>query len=108
MNKKVYEVAKVLAAIVLPAFATFYVTLANSWGWGNTEQIVATVTAVATLLGILVKAAPPYDGVAYTEPTAELDAPDKFTLHLSGDPADLPKQKVVRLKVTPHRPANAA
>jgi hypothetical protein len=102
LNKQVYEVAKVLAAIVLPAFAAFYITLAQSWGWGHTDAVVATVTAVATLLGVLVKTMPPIDGVVKIIPGADLDDPDKFDINLQDhlmDPSLLEKQKLVRLKV---------
>lgn len=104
--KKLYEAAKILL-FVLPLLATFYVTLANTWGLGDTEQVVATITAVTTLLGLLVKFKLPFDGTAYVEESADLDEPDKFSLHLNGDPADLQNQKTVRLKVTPKRKAAA-
>lgn len=102
LNKQVYEVAKVLAAIVLPAFAAFYVTLAQSWGWGHTEAIVATVTALAALLGVLVKAMPPIDGVATINQSVELDDPNKLVLNLREhmmDPEYIAGSKTLRFKV---------
>lgn len=51
MSNKVYDVLKWIVMIVLPALATFYVTLASLWGWGYTEQISGTITAIATVLG---------------------------------------------------------
>jgi hypothetical protein len=94
LPKQVYEVAKVLAAIVLPAFAAFYITLAQSWGWGHTEAVVATVTALATLLGVLVKAMPPIDGVATINQGADLDDPNKLM-----DPEYIAGSKTLRFKV---------
>lgn len=51
MNSKVYDVLKFIAQIVLPAIATFYLTLAGIWGLPFGEEVSATVMAVDTLLG---------------------------------------------------------
>lgn len=51
MNDKVYDILKFLAQIVLPAIATFYVTLASIWGLPLGDEISRTVMAVDTLLG---------------------------------------------------------
>ena len=51
MNNKVYDVLKFIAQIVLPAIATFYLTLAGIWGLPFGEQVSATVMAIDTLLG---------------------------------------------------------
>lgn len=55
MSNKVYDVLKYVAMIVLPAIATLYAALAAAWGWGNAEQIVATITAIDTFLGALLQ-----------------------------------------------------
>lgn len=51
MNNEVYDVLKFIAQIVLPAIATFYLTLARIWGLPFGEEVSATVMAVDTLLG---------------------------------------------------------
>lgn len=51
MNSKVYDILKFIAQIVLPAIATFYMTLSGIWGLPYGEQVSATVMAVDTLLG---------------------------------------------------------
>lgn len=53
MNNKVYDVLKFIAQIVLPAIATFYLTLAGIWGLPFGEQVSATVMAIDTLLGAI-------------------------------------------------------
>lgn len=53
MNDKTYDVLKWIAMIVLPAVATLYFTLASIWGLPYGEQIVGTITAVDTFLGVL-------------------------------------------------------
>lgn len=51
MSNKVYDVLKFIAQIVLPALATFYLTLAGIWGLPFGEQVSGTIMAVDTLLG---------------------------------------------------------
>ena len=53
MSNKVYDVLKFIAQIVLPALATFYVTIASLWGLPFPEEISGTVMAIDTLLGTL-------------------------------------------------------
>ena len=52
-NDKVYKVLKWIAMYFLPALGTLYFTLAGIWGLPYGEQIVGTVTAIDTFLGIL-------------------------------------------------------
>ena len=51
MSNKVYNVLKWFAMIVLPAFATLYMGLANTWGLPYAEEIPATITLIDTFLG---------------------------------------------------------
>ena len=51
MSNKIYDILKFIAQIVLPALATFYVTIANIWNLPFSEQISGTIMAVDTLLG---------------------------------------------------------
>lgn len=53
MNSKVYDILKFIAQIVLPAIATFYITLAGIWGLPFGEEVSATIMAVDTLLGAI-------------------------------------------------------
>ena len=53
MSNKIYDILKWIVMIVLPALATFYVTLASLWGWGYAEQVSGTITALATVLGAI-------------------------------------------------------
>ena len=55
MSGKTYDVLKYIAQIVLPAIATLYFTLAQIWGLPYAEQIVGTITAIDTFLGVLLK-----------------------------------------------------
>lgn len=53
MSNKVYDILKKIALVWLPAAGTLYFTLAGIWGFPYAEQIVGTVTAVDTFLGIV-------------------------------------------------------
>ncbi len=53
MSDKVYDVLKFIAQIVLPALATFYLTLAGIWSLPYGEQISGTIMAIDTLLGAI-------------------------------------------------------
>ena len=53
MSNKVYNVLKWIAQVVLPAIATLYFTMAGIWGFPYGEEIVGTITAVDTFLGVL-------------------------------------------------------
>lgn len=52
---KVYEILKWTLMIVVPAFVTLFTLLSNTWHWDiPTEAIVATITGVATFVGVCV------------------------------------------------------
>lgn len=53
MSNKMYDVLKWIAVVVLPALGTLYFALAGIWGFPYGEQIVGTITAVDTFLGVL-------------------------------------------------------
>lgn len=53
MSNKVYDVLKYIAMVVLPAIATLYFALAGIWGFPYGEEIVGTITAIDTFLGVL-------------------------------------------------------
>jgi hypothetical protein len=53
MNNKIYDVLKYVAQIVLPAIATLYFALAGIWGLPYGEEVVGTITAVDTFLGVI-------------------------------------------------------
>ena len=52
MSNKVYDILKYITQIVIPALATLYFALAGIWGFPYGEQIVGTLTAIDTFLGV--------------------------------------------------------
>jgi len=53
MSNKVYDILKFVAQIILPALATLYFALAGIWHWPYAEQVVGTLTALDTFLGVI-------------------------------------------------------
>lgn len=53
MNNKTYDILKWIAMYLLPGLGTLYFTIAGIWGLPYGEQIVGTITAIDTFLGIL-------------------------------------------------------
>ena len=58
MSNKVYDVLKIVVAIVLPLLSTLYIGLANIWGFGFGEQVDKTIqliiAAINALLGMAI------------------------------------------------------
>lgn len=53
MSNKVYDVLKWIALILLPAIGTLYFALAGIWSFPYADEIVGTITAIDTFLGVL-------------------------------------------------------
>lgn len=53
MSNKVYDILKWIALFLLPAIGTLYFALAGIWGFPYGEQVVGTITAVDTFLGVI-------------------------------------------------------
>ena len=55
MSNKVYDVLKYICQIVLPALGTLYYAVARIWHLGYSTEIVGTIAAVTTFLGVILK-----------------------------------------------------
>lgn len=53
MSNKVYDILKWIAMYVLPAIGTLYFALAGIWGFPFGEEVVGTITAIDTFLGVI-------------------------------------------------------
>ena len=53
LSNKLYNILKWIALIFLPAAGTLYFTLSQIWGFPLGEEIVGTIAAVDTFLGVL-------------------------------------------------------
>lgn len=53
LSNRTYDILKWVAQYFLPALGTLYFAIANIWHLPFGEQVVGTVTAVDTFLGVL-------------------------------------------------------
>lgn len=53
LSNKTYDVLKWIAQYLLPALGTLYFALASIWGLPYGEQVVGTITALDTFLGVI-------------------------------------------------------
>ena len=53
MSNKTYDALKWIALYFLPAFATLYFALAGIWNLPYGEQVLGTISALDTFLGVL-------------------------------------------------------
>lgn len=53
LSNRAYDILKWIAQYLLPALGTLYFALANIWGLPYGEQVVGTITAVDTFLGVI-------------------------------------------------------
>lgn len=53
ISNDTYDALKWIAQYLLPAAGTLYFALAGIWGLPYGEQVVGTITAVDTFLGVL-------------------------------------------------------
>ncbi len=67
ITNKTYDILKWIAMYLLPALGTLYFALAGIWGLPYGEQIVGTITAVDTFLGVLLG----ISSVKYNKTSAE-------------------------------------
>lgn len=53
LSNKAYDVLKWIALYLLPAIGTLYFALSGIWGLPYGEEVVGTITAVDTFLGVI-------------------------------------------------------
>lgn len=53
ISNKTYDILKWIAQYLLPALGTLYFALSGIWGLPYGEQVVGTITAVDTFLGVI-------------------------------------------------------
>lgn len=53
LSNKMYDMLKWVAMYFLPAVGTLYFALAGIWGLPYGEQVVGSITAIDTFLGVL-------------------------------------------------------
>lgn len=53
LTNEQYDAIKYIAQYILPAAGTLYFALAGIWGLPYGEQVVGTITAIDTFLGVV-------------------------------------------------------
>ncbi len=53
LSNKTYDALKWIAMYLLPALGTLYFALAGIWGFPYGEEVVGTITALDTFLGVI-------------------------------------------------------
>ena len=53
MSNKVYDVLKWIAMYVIPAVGTLYFALAGIWNFPYGEEVLGTLSAIDTFLGVI-------------------------------------------------------
>ena len=56
MSNKMYDLLKKLAMIILPGLGALYFTIAGIWGLPFAEQVLGTIAAISTFLGVVLDA----------------------------------------------------
>lgn len=52
MSNKVYDILKYVVQYILPGLSTLYFAIANIWDLPYAEQVIGTIAAITTFLGI--------------------------------------------------------
>lgn len=108
---KLYDQLKFLAQILLPALGTLYFALAGLWNLPSAQEVVGTVLAVDTFLGVLLGiSSTQYNKDVVAAGTMNVVSSDeglKYTLELDQDPEVLGRKKEIHLKVNRSRQAKS-
>lgn len=108
LSNATYDALKYFAQIVLPGCATLYFALAAIWNLPSPNEVVGTIVAVDTFLGVLLGISsknysppePKYDGVMNVTTDSERKV---FQLELHDDPEPLELKDTVTFKVNNER-----
>lgn len=99
-NNKLYDTLKWIAQYLLPALGTLYFALSGIWGLPYGEQVVGTITAVDTFLGVLLGiSSAKYKGDGTMSVDGSDPEKDIYSLELNGPIEELGNKKTITFKV---------
>ena len=106
LSNKRYDQLKYIATIMLPAIATLYFTLSQIWELPRGTEVVGTITALVTFLGVLLRLSSKtynsseakYDGAVNVTRT---DGVTTFELDVFSDLDKLDQKSEIVMKVVP-------
>lgn len=100
LNNKVYDTLKWVAQYLIPGLGTLYFALSGIWGLPYGEQIVGTLTAVDTFLGLLLGlSSSSYRGDGTLKIDTSDPNKDSYLLNVDTPLDDLPGKKTIVLKI---------
>lgn len=105
VNNRLYDFAKRTTMIYLPALGTLYFALAGIWNFPKPEEVVGSITALVTFLGVVLHISNNQyqNSDASTDGTIDVSHNEAgakvFQLGLNGDPENLDQQDKVVFKV---------
>lgn len=102
LDNKVYDILKWIAQYFLPAAATLYFTLSETWGLPYGDQVVGTISAIDLFLGALLGiSSASYKGDGTIQVDTTDPEKDTYRLVLNIPVEELPNKKMVTLYVDP-------
>lgn len=109
LSDKTYNRIKWFTLIALPAFAAAYFSFSMIWGLPKANEVVGSITILATMLGTLLgvstkayNASDSTDGVVYANGKDEDTGLTRIGMTIGTHPDDLLGKKMVRLTVDPN------
>lgn len=105
LSSKLYDKIKVLVQVILPAFAALYFALGATWNLPAVEQVLGTVAALTTFLGVLLKASKSSYDASDTKFDGQLvlsigeRGQLQHTFELNDQPEGIPEKTEFKLKV---------
>lgn len=111
LSDQLYKALHFLAMIALPAAGALYFALAGIWNLPDAQQVVGSIVAVDTFLGVLIgignksydASNAKYDGEMEIHPE-DANGARLFQLNLDGPAENLADKKQVSFKVVPAPP----
>ena len=107
LNDRWYTILEWVARVLLPATATLYGALGGLWGFPNVPQVVGTIVAVDTFLGLFIglaqrsydSSAAKFDGNVVV--STNDNGVKTFSLELDKNPDELASMDKITFKVLP-------
>lgn len=107
LSDRWYTILEWVARVLLPAVATFYAAVGALWGWDNVTQVVGSIVAFDTFLGLFLGLAQrsydassqKFDGNMIVMNSA--DGGKTFSLELDKNPDELASMDKITFKVQP-------
>lgn len=108
LDNRAYKFMKNSLQLYIPAALTLYITLSQVWSWDfvSTENVVLTVTAIATFLGVILRistnqyynnaSAPRRGQIVVTQPEPGRRV---LSLELDDDPTSIKEGDAIMFKV---------